>query len=79
MQPKHMQAAVENKSFQNISLKPGSKADVLINHKQFFASLATNFETRMLTTRASGRQDVATSAHSDEYTLLLEAIRLRTV
>ena len=70
------QAAVENKSFQNISLKPGSKADVLINHKQFCATLATNFETRMLTTRASGSQDKATSARSDEYTLLLEAIRL---
>jgi len=70
------QAAVENKSSQYIRLKPRSKAEVLINHKQFFASLATNFETRMLTTRASGSQDKTTSAHSDQYTLLLDAIRL---
>ena len=66
--------AVKLKTFKNVSLKPGSKADVLIRHKQFFTSLETNFKSRMLTTRSSGTTDKATSVHNAEYTALMEAL-----
>jgi len=55
----------------SLRMLSGSIIIIIMNHKQFFASLTTNFKTRILTTRASGSQDKATTAHNAEYNLML--------
>ena len=64
--------AASTKKFHNVDLTPGTKSDILIRHEQFFASLAVNFERRLLTTRASGRSD---STDENEYAKLLTGLQ----
>jgi hypothetical protein len=69
--------AVSDLSFQDVVIKPGSKADVAIHHGQFFRSLVNNIKKRMMTTRASGRSNaIDTLSYETEYEDLLRCINL---